>query len=85
MTFITKSFQSFDKHSDFAKVLIKEQTQTINKELLLKISYYNSLMEDAILSMIERFYGDEIKQTKYDLLYCIKGFMGILFRINSIL
>lgn len=72
-----ETFQSFQKHSDIAKVLIKEQTQTINKELLLKISYYNSLLEGIILSMIERVYGDKIKQTKYDLLYCIKSFSGI--------
>ena len=32
-------------------------------------------MEKVILSMVERLYGEEIKQTKYDLIYCIKGFM----------
>ncbi|AXI07777.1 TetR family transcriptional regulator [Oceanobacillus zhaokaii] len=75
--FYYETFQSFDKHSDFTKVLIKEQTHTINKELLLKISYYNSLLERTILSIIESIYGDKIKQTKYDLLYCIKSFTGI--------
>ena len=32
-------------------------------------------MEKVILSMVERLYGDEIKHIKYDLIYCIKGFM----------
>ena len=46
------------------------------KNSLLKIHYYDQLMENIILSMIERLYGEEIKQTKYDLIYCIKGFMS---------
>ena len=27
--------------------------------------------------MIERIYGDHVKDTKFDLMYCIKGFMSI--------
>ncbi|ETI66596.1 TetR/AcrR family transcriptional regulator [Neobacillus vireti] len=69
-------YHSFHKHSDFAKVLIKEQSQTFNKELILKMQYYDKLTENTILSMIERLYGEEVKQTKYDLMYCIKGFMN---------
>lgn len=68
-------FHSFQKHSDFAKVLIKEQTQTVNSELVEKTHYYNSLIEKDILVMVERLYGEAVKETKYDLIYCIKGFM----------
>jgi AcrR family transcriptional regulator len=68
-------FHSFQKHSDFAKVLIKEQTQTVNSELVEKTHYYNSLIEKDILAMVERLYGEAVKATKYDLIYCIKGFM----------
>ncbi|RDW16112.1 TetR family transcriptional regulator [Oceanobacillus arenosus] len=81
-TFYYETFQSFQKHSDFAKVFIKEQTHTIDKELLLKISYYHSLFEGAILSIIERVFGEKVKQTKYDLLYCIKSFIGIYTELN---
>ncbi|MCQ6276799.1 TetR/AcrR family transcriptional regulator [Bacillus sp. V3B] len=70
-------FHSFHKYSDFAKFFIKEQTQSFNKELILKIRYYNRLMEKIILSMVERLYGEEVKHTKYDLIYCIKGFTNI--------
>ena len=80
-------FHSFHKHSDFAKILVKEQTQSFNKELLLKFHYYDQLIENIILTMIERLYGEEIQQTKYDLIYCIKGFMSTysnLFFFNSI-
>ncbi|WP_066388071.1 TetR/AcrR family transcriptional regulator [Neobacillus mesonae] len=69
-------YQSFHKHSDFAKVLFKEQSQTFNKELIVKMQYYDQLISDAILSMLERLYGERIARIKYDLMYCIKGFMN---------
>ncbi|MBS4189929.1 TetR/AcrR family transcriptional regulator [Bacillus sp. FJAT-49705] len=75
--FYYETFHSFHKHSDFAKIIMKEQSQTLNKELILKTQYYDKLIENIILSMIERIYGDEVKETKYDLIYCIKGFMNI--------
>ncbi|WP_338448800.1 TetR/AcrR family transcriptional regulator [Niallia oryzisoli] len=75
--FYYTTFESFQKHSDFAKILIKEQSQTLNKELIEKIHSYDRLLEKLILSMIDRLYGDEITHTKYDLMYCIKGFMSI--------
>lgn len=68
-------FDSFHKHSDFGKILIKEQMQSFNEEFILKILAYDQLMEKVILSMVERLYGEEIEQIKYDLIYCIKGFM----------
>jgi AcrR family transcriptional regulator len=75
--FYYTTFHSFHKHSDFAKVLIKEQMQTFNEELILKMHNYDRLHEKIILSMIERLYGEEVKQTKYDLMYCVKGFMSM--------
>ncbi|MFJ7724815.1 TetR/AcrR family transcriptional regulator [Neobacillus sp. NPDC097160] len=70
-------YHAFHKHSDFAKVLMKEQSQTFNKDLILKMQYYDKLVENVILAMIERLYGEEVKETKYDLMYCIKGFMNM--------
>ena len=69
-------YQSFQKHSDFAKVLMKEQSQTLNQELFLKMKYYDKLSENLILAMIERLYGDTINEIKYDLMFSIKGFMN---------
>lgn len=69
-------FNSFYKQSDFAKILLKEQTQTFNKAFIVKMHEYDSLLDKIILSMIERLYGEEVTYTKYDLVYCIKGFMG---------
>ena len=41
--FITRCFNSFYKHSDFAKILMKEQTQSFNKELIVKMHIYNQI------------------------------------------
>ncbi|WP_445492578.1 TetR/AcrR family transcriptional regulator [Niallia sp. 03133] len=69
-------FSSFYKYSDFTKIFVKEQTHSFNQEFILKIHYYDSLIEKTILSMIERLYGSDLK-TKYDMIYSIKGFMNI--------
>jgi len=68
-------FNSFHKHADFAKIFIKEQMRSFNEELLLKSRIYDRAMDKVILSMVERVYGDDIKQTKHDVIYCVKGFM----------
>ncbi|WP_203247402.1 TetR/AcrR family transcriptional regulator [Sporosarcina beigongshangi] len=68
-------FDSFRQHSDFAKILIKEQMRSFNEEFIIKMRAYDLSMDEVILSMVERLYGDEVKQTKHDVMYCIKGFM----------
>jgi AcrR family transcriptional regulator len=69
------SFQSFKKHSHFANILMKEYTQSLNEKLILKMHYYDKLGNTVILLMIDRIYGEKVEHIKYDLLYCIKGFM----------
>lgn len=75
--FYYSTYQSFYKHSDFAKVLMKEHSQTLNKELIQKMRYYDKLLENMILSMIERLYGGRVQEIKYDLMYSIKSFMNM--------
>jgi AcrR family transcriptional regulator len=75
--FYYATFDTFHKHSDFAKILVKEQVQSFNEELILKFHSYDRLIEKIILEMIEHLYGEEVKHTKYDLIYCIKGFMSM--------
>lgn len=80
-------FQTYLNHSDFAKIIFKEQAQTLNEELIKKIQYYERINEKNILSLVERLYGDDILQTKYDLTYCIKGFLqqySVLFLFYNI-
>jgi AcrR family transcriptional regulator len=68
-------FDSFQKHSDFAKILMKEQTHSFNEDFIVKMRNYDRSNEKVILSMVERLYDEDINQIKYDLIYCIKGFM----------
>lgn len=70
-------FQSSQKHSNFAKILMKEQSQSFNKELVIKFRYYDRLLEKTILTMMEKLFGEKIERTKHDLVYCIKGFISI--------
>jgi AcrR family transcriptional regulator len=71
-------FNSFQKHSDFGKILIKEQSRSFNEDFIVKMRYYDRLMDKSILTMVERLYGDdEVKEIKYDLVFCIKGFMSM--------
>lgn len=69
-------YESFQKHSDFAKILMKEQTHSLNEELITKLHYFDRLLDGAILSIIERLYREKVQQSKYDLMFCIKGFMN---------
>lgn len=75
--FYMAAFQSFHQHSDFAKILMKEQTQSFNQELIRKLHYYDRLFEDTILCMVERLYKENVNHIKYDLMYCIKGFISM--------
>lgn len=71
-------FDSFQKHSDFGKILIKEQSRSFNEDFIVKMRYYDRLMDKTILLMVERLYEeDEVKEIKYDLVFCIKGFMSM--------
>jgi len=69
------SFESFNKYSNFAKIFMKEQAHSVNNEMFTKLHYYNQLYEKTILAMVEKLYGDEVNEIKYDLVYCIKSFM----------
>ncbi|WP_042354111.1 TetR/AcrR family transcriptional regulator [Bacillus rubiinfantis] len=77
LRFYFSVYQTFQRHSDFAKVLMIEQSQTLNKDLFLKMQTYEKLIDNMILTMLSRLYGEAIEQTKYDLLYCVKGFMNM--------
>lgn len=70
-------FQASQKHSNFAKILMKEQSHSFNSELVLKFHNYDKLLEKTILTMTEKLFGERIENTKYDLVYCIKGFISI--------
>ncbi|GIN21439.1 TetR/AcrR family transcriptional regulator [Siminovitchia fordii] len=74
--FYQTMFDLFQKHTDFAKVLLKEQMQPFNEKFMEKMYSYEKSFEQIILTMVERVYGEEVKESKYDLIYCIKGLLN---------
>ena len=74
-------YQSFYRQSDFAKVFMQEQSHSLNQQLIHKIRYYDKLVSNIILDMIDRLYGSEVQNTQYDLMYCIKGFINTYLQL----
>ncbi|MEG0260339.1 MAG: TetR/AcrR family transcriptional regulator [Lysinibacillus sp.] len=68
-------FKTFQKHSKSARMFLNENTNPANKELLEKVKAYEVDMTKSIAFMLEGLYGETLQHTKYDLVYCIKGFM----------
>lgn len=73
--FYKSIFQAFKNHSASARVFFNEKVLLTKKELFQKISAYDADMSKSILYMLEQLYQDELRNTKYDVMYCIKGFM----------
>lgn len=68
-------FKRFNEQSQAARFLMKEQALTPNKELFKKVNSYEKIMTQSIIRMLEELYGEKLGDNKYDLVYCIKGFM----------
>ncbi|RWR12597.1 TetR/AcrR family transcriptional regulator [Siminovitchia fortis] len=79
--FYQATFDSFQKHSDFAKIFLKEQMHTLDEKFVNKMRTYEKSFEEVILTIVERLYREEIKEAKYDLIYCIKGFLNTYSQI----
>ncbi|MEB2278722.1 TetR family transcriptional regulator [Lysinibacillus xylanilyticus] len=73
--FYKSIFQAFKKHAASARVFFNEKVLLTKKELFQKIIAYDIEMSKSIIYMLEQLYKDEIDETKYDVMYCIKGFM----------
>ena len=79
--FYLTTFKILQERTDFGKMLIKEQLQTLNPDLIRKMNHFNELSNQAILQLLNELYGDKISDTKYDLLICIKGMIESYSRL----
>lgn len=73
--FYKSIFQAFKNHSASARVFFNEKVFLTKKELFHKITAYEAEMSKSIIYMLEQLYQDKLQETKYDVMYCIKGFM----------
>ncbi len=75
--FYYTNFSAFEKRSDFARILMKEQSTSFSAELLEKFIEYDQHMNSIVFSILDRQFG-EIDGSMYpDLVYLIKGFLKI--------
>jgi len=73
--FYKNIFQAFKKHAASSRVFFNEKVFLTNKELFQKVSAYEADMSKSIVQMLEQLYREELQETKYDVMYCVKGFM----------
>lgn len=73
--FYKSVFQAFKKNAASARVFFNEKVLLAKNELFQKISAYDAEVTKSIIYMLEQLYQDELSETKYDVIYCIKGFM----------
>lgn len=73
--FYKSIFQAFKNHAASARVFFNDKALLTKKELFQKIIAYDFEMSKSIIYMLEQLYQDELHDTKYDVMYCIKGFM----------
>lgn len=73
--FYKSIFRAFKAHSASARVFFNEKIFLSKKELFHKITAYEAEMSKSIIYMLEQLYEDKLQETKYDVMYCIKGFM----------
>lgn len=73
--FYKSIFQAFKAHSASARVFFNEKIFLSKKELFHKKTVYEAEMSKLIIYMLEQLYEDKLQETKYDVMYCIKGFM----------
>jgi len=79
-------FHTFQKHSYFAKLLIKEQLKSFNIELLEQMNKYNEFINAIIFTVVKRQFPRINESMHADLVYIIKAFIkqyGELFFISN--
>ena len=72
--FYFQIFNAYQSHSNFAKVLIKEQFTSCSMELFDQLSKYDQFMNSIIFSIVDRQYPYVNETMRPDLVYTIKSF-----------
>lgn len=75
--YFLKHLQLLETHADFAKMYAQEQMYSINEEILEKLMYYDTLIDESLLNLLEELNPKQTKSQHYDLLVSVKGFVRI--------
>ncbi|KMK77724.1 TetR/AcrR family transcriptional regulator [Alkalihalobacillus pseudalcaliphilus] len=79
--FYITTLQSLEKNVSFTKVFAKEQTHSINQELITILHRFERVMKEIIIKVLDRVYGEQVEKSKYDLAYCVNGFISIYSKL----
>lgn len=80
------SFKEFQQQANFAKVFMKEQVLSFNKELLEKMHLYMTIFNKILLSIIQRQFTQMNPNMYLDIVFTINGLMksySQLFLLNN--
>ncbi len=73
--FYYSTFDSFNKHTGFAKLFVQEQALQLNQELLIKIDEFDRRINQSLLHLLDQVYTDLAKELRYDLLVSMKALL----------
>ncbi|WP_232423508.1 TetR/AcrR family transcriptional regulator [Bacillus sp. AP8] len=73
--FYYTTFSSYEKHSAFAKILMKEQFSSFDIELLEQLKKYDQYLNEIILNLVKTQFDKISNNMHADLVYVIKCFM----------
>lgn len=78
-TFYYETYQYFSQHIDFAKFFLKElPSLSLNNDDLYRLfKSHDKQLEKTILRMLNKVFGPSIEPLKYDLMQCVKLFIGM--------
>ena len=84
--FYYASFQGYQRHSDFAKIFLKEQFTSCDIDLLESLDKYDGFLTSIIIKLVDLQFPNVDIKMRADLVFTIKGFMKNyveLFFINQ--
>lgn len=79
-------FSAYQSHSNFAKVLIREQFTSCGLETFEQLSKFDHFLNSTIYSIVDRQFPNVVDSMRSDLVYIIKGFSKLyaeLFFISN--
>lgn len=73
--FIYVSFSEFKKHVNLAKLFLKEQVFSFNKELFERLQTYTSMLNKLMIEMVQKQFPQTKPEMHLDILFVISGLM----------
>jgi AcrR family transcriptional regulator len=68
-------FSACERHADFAKLFLKEQSVMFNPELIELMLRYHSHFTRVVFSIVERQFPQSDQKMRADLVFIIQGFV----------